>query len=389
MATKTLLVLGSGLGGLPIAHHVLKFTSPKVPNLKVVLVSPDTDFYWGLASPRGIISNEFGNKLFTPIAPSFKQYPSDKYELVAGKAETLDPEKNTVVVALNDGGKRAIPYDTLIIATGAAARDNMPWKGLGSTDETRAALTKLQKQIAAAESIVVAGAGTTGVEIAGELGEFSKAGTKQVTLIADKHLPVGPPMKDHIRAAVQSQLEALKVKIIPNSKVTSVTSDGAKGPVTLELTSTDGTKKTLTTDLYIPAFGLVPNTSYVPKNMLDIDGKIKQTTHLRAEGYKNIFVIGDVGNLETARAMNVDHQVHHLTKGLRTYLTTGAEIEEYKPDEKYVLAVSIGKSGGTGEMNGMKIFSLLVWWLKCRYMGTDYYGEIVKGTRTITGKLKG
>lgn len=40
---KTLVVLGAGLVGLPIAHYVLKHTVPVVEGLKVILVTPNTD----------------------------------------------------------------------------------------------------------------------------------------------------------------------------------------------------------------------------------------------------------------------------------------------------------------------------------------------------------
>lgn len=40
---KTLVVLGAGQVGLPIVHHALKHTLPKVKDLKVILVSPNTD----------------------------------------------------------------------------------------------------------------------------------------------------------------------------------------------------------------------------------------------------------------------------------------------------------------------------------------------------------
>lgn len=43
---KTVVVLGAGWAGLPLAHKLLKYTVPKVRDkLKVVLVSPNTHFF--------------------------------------------------------------------------------------------------------------------------------------------------------------------------------------------------------------------------------------------------------------------------------------------------------------------------------------------------------
>src|SRR4051794_35118752 len=95
--TKTLVILGAGIASVPLAHHVLRFTVPKAPELRVILVSPNTHFYFNLASPRAIISEDFADKLFLPLAPAFTQY-GDSIELVHGKADSLNPDGNSVVV---------------------------------------------------------------------------------------------------------------------------------------------------------------------------------------------------------------------------------------------------------------------------------------------------
>lgn len=111
---KTIVILGANYTGLPIAHYLLKHTATKVPGLKVIVVAPNTHMYWFVASVRGILPNMLADdKLFLPIAPEFAKYPSDRYELVLGKAEAVDPSRNAVEVRLNDGGGRTISYDDL------------------------------------------------------------------------------------------------------------------------------------------------------------------------------------------------------------------------------------------------------------------------------------
>ena len=385
---QTLVILGAGVGGVTLAHHVLRFTVPKVPGLRVVLVSPNTDFYWNLASPRALVADDFAEKLFQPLAPAFEKY-GDKVELVYGAAESLQPDQNAVVVALNGGGSRTISYDAIVIATGSNAREGMPWKSVGSTEATKKMLHELRLGIDAARTIVVAGNGTTGIEIAGELGDLLVAGEpKEVYFVIDQRLPASLPVKDSVRDAIRSTLEKNKVKIVPNVKVTSATVTGTQTVLELSPANKDGQKQTLTADVYLPAFGLVPNTSFVPAELLAADGRVKQTTKLRAEGQQNIFVIGDAGNLEPAKIIGVDSQVHHLGKVFQTYFTTGA-VTEYKPNDKFMMGVSLGKDAGTGQAMGMKIFSFLVWYMKSRYMGLNWYADLLKGTRTVTGNLKG
>ena len=112
---KTIVVLGANFTGLPVAHYLLKHTAAKVKGgIKVVVVSPNTDMYWFVAAPRGMLPGKLPDeKLFYPIAPTFKKYPSDTYELIVGKAQNIDPTTNTVTVQKNDGGNESIRYDYL------------------------------------------------------------------------------------------------------------------------------------------------------------------------------------------------------------------------------------------------------------------------------------
>lgn len=111
---RTIVVLGASYAGVPIAHYLLKHTAARVEGLKVIIVAPNTHLYWCVASIRGILPNMMPDeKLFYPIAPAFAKYPSERYELVRGVAERVDPAGNIVEVRGNDGSSRTIHYDEL------------------------------------------------------------------------------------------------------------------------------------------------------------------------------------------------------------------------------------------------------------------------------------
>ncbi|KAJ6790309.1 hypothetical protein PWT90_11069 [Aphanocladium album] len=75
MTGKTVVVLGGSIGGLGVAHRLLKYTLPSEPNLKVILVSTNSHFYWNVAAVRAIIPNILQDEeLLQPIAPGFAQY---------------------------------------------------------------------------------------------------------------------------------------------------------------------------------------------------------------------------------------------------------------------------------------------------------------------------
>jgi NADH dehydrogenase FAD-containing subunit len=264
----------------------------------------------------------------------------------------------------------------------------MPFKNLGTTAATKASLHDWSKRIGAAKSIVVAGAGATGVELAGELGqEYAVTGKKEITLVADQELPFESKYRRDVREAAKKELERLKVKVITSAKVTSPAGDNSK---TLTLTKPDGTTSTLQADLLIPTFGLVPNTSFLPPSMLDARGFVKQTTYLRAEGHDDIFVVGDAGNLQTPQAAHTEQQTLHVVRLLEARALAAekeaAAVPEYKPGDKIMFAATVGRNRGTGQMGNWRLWSWIVWFAKGRYLGTNYATEITQGTRTMTLK---
>ncbi|KAF2967850.1 hypothetical protein GQX73_g5657 [Xylaria multiplex] len=287
--TRTVVVLGAGLAGLPVAHYLLRRTSAHHEDLRVVLVSPHDTFYWKIASVRFALPDQMDeDKYMFPLADQFAAYAPEKFELVIGAAETLDPEHNSVGVRVGDD-LRAIEYHTLVIATGSRYRDDMPWKEVGTTAQTRASLARLRARIRDARSIVVAGAGITGVEFAGELGSrYAKAGLKEVTLIGAEALPLEKRVKDNVRRTARAELDKLNVKFIGGAKVAAQGDVDVKDAKTITLTHPDGTSETLVADLVVPTFGVVPNTAFAPEGMRDeASGCLKQGGDLRAPGYNN------------------------------------------------------------------------------------------------------
>ncbi|KAI0552630.1 putative FAD binding protein [Xylaria curta] len=374
--TKTVVVLGAGMAGLPIAHYLLRKTSTQHADLRVILVSPHDTFYWKIASVRFALPDQMPeDKYMYPLAEQFTSYPSEKFELVIGAAETLDPKQNTVGVRV-DGELRSIEYHTLVVATGSRYRDDMPWKEVGTSEQTRASLAKLRGQIRDARSIIVAGAGLTGVEFAGELGSaYAKSGMKEITLVGAGELPLEDKIKQSVRETARHELKKLNVRYIGGAKVTT---DGANTK-TVTLTRADGTTQTITADLVVPTFGLVPNTSFAPEGMRAASGCLRQGEDLRVPGYKNIFVLGDAGDLQPAQAANTDAQTRHLMTQFNSYFR-GEALQPYVFDNSKVqMAFTIGRDRGTGQAGSWQIWSILIWFLKGRHLGTNTADAYARG----------
>jgi NADH dehydrogenase FAD-containing subunit len=205
---KKIIILGGSYAGVSTAHRILKQAAKSANSIipfKIILVSPNTDLYWNMASPRAILPGQLtDDQLFQPIAAGFTKYSPDQFEFILGYATRIDVDKQTVTISatggLSDGDgdgdalkSVVLDYNHLILATGSRTRNGTPLKGLGSTDKTKAALHHFQGQIDEAKVIVVAGGGVTGIEVAGELG-FQYGRTKEIILVSatDCHPRVPP-----------------------------------------------------------------------------------------------------------------------------------------------------------------------------------------------------
>ena len=386
---KTIVIVGAGLAAMPLIRQVMRTMVLPADDLKLVVVCPNTHMHWTLAMVRHVVPGKFrDDDLMIDLKPIFAQYPADKFEWVMGKATALEPSSNIVEVGLNGGGQRSVPYDVLVAATGSTAADGMPWKVLGDTETTKAALHRVQEQIKNAKTIVVAGGGLTGTETAGELGnEYALTGAKEVYFVYSGELPLAAPVIESCRKTSQAQLEKLKVKLLPNSTVTKTTASGSD--TLIEVRSKDGKTKTITAQAYLPATGLKPNSSWVPSDMLDEHGTMKQTTTLRAEGHDNIFVIGDVGNLEASKAMHAESQFAHLIKELPVYMRNdGSPLPEYKPSASVIHGITLGPKTGTGHMGGWRLPGFMIVWSKGRYLGTNVTSDYANGKRSMMNKFE-
>ncbi|KAM4056028.1 pyridine nucleotide-disulfide oxidoreductase [Hirsutella rhossiliensis] len=380
---KTIVILGAGLAAAPLIRQLMRTLVLTRKDLKMVVVAPNSHFYWPIAIPRVMVPGQLADdKVMFPWDSIFGQYPADKFEFVLGKATALDPSAKTVTVALGEAeSTRSVSYHTLVIATGASAKDNMPWKLLDTAEKTSERLHSLQSDIKDAKTIVVAGGGATGTETAGELGfEYAKSGDKDVYFVHGDTLPLAPPVLASVRKQARAELDKLKVKVIANTTVTKVSRTGRD--TVLELRHADGSTRTLTAQAYIPATGVTPNTSFAPASMLDGRGYIKQTGRLTAEGFDDIFVMGDAGNLEASKAQAAEAQAKHLIKALPVHLD-GGKSPGYTAQTKETVAVTLGRSRGAGQMGSLRLFSLLVWYAKGRFLGTNYAPLYAAGKKTM------
>lgn len=179
---KHIVTIGGSFASVRTAHKFLQGMQNKSAGpYKVTMISRDSHFFWNLAMPRAIIPGTIPeDKLFQAIAPGFAKY-GDKFELIVATATGIDISNKQVKV-YKAGQETFISYDYLLIGTGSSTKAESPFKSRGSTDATREYVHAYQKRVGEAQSIIVAGAGPTGVEVAGELADYY-GNKKEISLV--------------------------------------------------------------------------------------------------------------------------------------------------------------------------------------------------------------
>ncbi|KAK0645651.1 hypothetical protein B0T16DRAFT_351532 [Cercophora newfieldiana] len=366
----TVVILGGSFAGLHIAHALLK---KNTKDLKVVLVSKNSHFYWNLASVRRIIPGVLKDEdIFKPIAAALKKYPESSYEFIVGTAEEADFDAKSVRITTESGESKTLSYDQLVVATGSHTAGNVPWKAEGTYEQTLALLKSTEEKVKAANHIVVAGAGTTGVELTGELAfEFGK--TKEIVLLSAGDKLVNG---DIIAPAAANELKKLNAKIQYNARVTE-TRASAADPAKTEVVLANG--ETLTTDLYLPTMGLIPNTTYVPAKYLNENKLVDVDEFFRVKGTTNVWAAGDVVSKPRAGFMITQKQAAGVSKNLELALA-GKEPIVVKQLPMDILAAAVGRSRGAGRMGSFKLPSIGVYLAKGKTMGLPMMSGYIDGS---------
>lgn len=68
--------------------------------------------------------------------------------------------------------------------------------------------------------------------------------------------------------------------------------------------------------MYIPTFGLTPNTSYLSATFLDNDGFVVVDDYLQVKGAGPVWAIGDVSAMEGSQYLSANRQASHAVKNI-------------------------------------------------------------------------
>jgi NADH:quinone reductase (non-electrogenic) len=214
------------------------------------------------------------------------------------EVETIDPGKHQVVVAAG-GNRETLTYDRLVLTLGSElVRPPVPGLSVNSFDvDTYQSALKLDAHLAALgkreafdarSTVVVVGAGFTGIEVAAEMpAKLDKAGVrgKRRIILIDPNTPVGASIGAHGQPVVGEALSALGVETRCGVKVDGVDANG--------ITLSSGEVIAAQTVVWCAGMRASPLAATLAGER-DRYGRLVVDEFMRAKNLGHVFAAGDV-----------------------------------------------------------------------------------------------
>lgn len=296
MKKQKIVIIGAGFAGVTAMQELAK------SNLfDITLVSPNMyfEYYPGLYR---IMSDHIPFEVFVPmryLIPFGVSVVQEKAVSIDSLTQTVHTESGMIVV-----------YDILIVATGMQPTDF----GITGVREYAQYVTSLPQMIQSKNelrerlqmhlitmsgkpfTVVVAGAGPTGVELSGELTEFFNRFAKKhhcardmfVVKVIQRDVTILPQLPKEVQEKATVRLREIGVQLLLETTITSVHEDTVvtdKGPQSFDMFFWSA--GSAQSDL------IKNNTTFA----LSPRKKVLVNSIFKAQGHENIYVLGD--NAET------------------------------------------------------------------------------------------
>ncbi|HVA91478.1 MAG TPA: NAD(P)/FAD-dependent oxidoreductase [Chloroflexota bacterium] len=303
--SNRIVILGAGYGGLRCAQALSKYLGdPGAPEVTLV----DRNSYHQIITqlPETASGRLSTDEVVVPYSELLKQ---TRVRFIQAEARQLDLGRRRVVTT-----RGALSYSTLVIALGSTtayygvpglAEHALTLKSVEDAEDVSRTVTEAIKAAATKTdplarsrllSILIGGAGLTGVELAGELAEVLPAIAREhgvapaearVTLIEAAPTAL-PSMPERLQAKAAAILSELGIRLVLGSKVVRVDSEG------VDLASGDrlvGSTLIWTGGIMAPPLLSEAGLPTVPNGHVLVDN------YLQPEAHPNLYVIGDSARL--------------------------------------------------------------------------------------------
>ena len=257
------------------------------------------------ANPALVSGQELGVRLARPaewardyLVPFDRYRALDPIRTVQARLTGVDLAGRVVHAERPDGTPVAEPYDALVISTGVS---NGFWRRpqLQSQADAAAAVTADHDRLSAAGSLMVIGGGAAAVSVA------ANAAARWPGKRVDLYYPGERPLLEHHPRTwehLRRRMTRLGIGLHPGHR--AVLPDGfAADEITSDPVMWSTGQPPAQADAVVWAIGrAVPNTDWLPPELLDEGGFVTVTSELRVPGHRGVFAIGDVAATDPLRS---------------------------------------------------------------------------------------
>ncbi|KAI9902042.1 hypothetical protein N3K66_003859 [Trichothecium roseum] len=293
MSSK-IVIIGCGFAGVWSAFAAQRLINlkGKQQDVEVIIVAPES-----VLVPRPRLYEANAATMVQPLGGLFE---STGIRFVPGFVDTIHHEHHNILVRSAAGTMSTIGYDRLILAAGSSIIHPESVNGIEeyafNIDNIESA-TKLQGHIdslvseppsPARDTVVVCGAGFTGIELATELPKrlsvaFGDSDAPRVVLVGNS-AEVGPELGPGPRPVILEALKELGVECKLGSAVASIDPDG--------VTLASGERIESKTAIWTAGVHATPLTQQIPAPK-DKLGRLYVGENLQVPQVEDIFATGD------------------------------------------------------------------------------------------------
>ncbi|KAI1451621.1 FAD/NAD(P)-binding domain-containing protein [Annulohypoxylon moriforme] len=322
---RNIVIVGASIAGYTAARTIAQYLLSD-SEFRIVVIEPRDHFHFTWVLPRFCVVEGHEHKVFIPfggyLPPGSLEADGGKVAWVKDRVANISREG----VSLQSGGEE-IPYEFLIVATGAGATDSLPSR-VPANDKAQGMelLKEMQKRIRESKDLVIVGGGAAGVELATDA--KSKYPEKRVVLVHSRDAVMhrfGP----ELQTAARDGIKELGIELITGDRV--VSEDKEKGIAVLK------SGKEIVCDYLVNCTGQRPDSKLIaalsPASISE-SGHIltKPTLQIQDDALPNIYVCGDVSETNTTHPNSRSAMRQAQTVAYNVISGT----EGKKPREKYV-----------------------------------------------------
>ena len=339
---KPIVIVGSGFGGVNAALHLRKNN----PDCSILVIDSKTQFEF-----KPLLYEVFSDEIKSwEVNPSFDSiYSNSGITFIRNHVKLIDFDKH--FLTLQDDLK--VQFEYLVLSTGSSPND-FSIKGVReycsffNTNKDQLNLKKrLDKTISVGKSnkIFIIGAGPSGVELSCKVSDLYKS--KFEVNIVEKTSEILNNSKIFNREEAEKTIAKKHINLMKNYSVVEINDEQI-----LLSNNLNQIEKFSYFDVIWTA-GIKPNLPEFNQQIQQINNKILINKNLQLHDYPNIFVIGDISQIEATNNYPVTAQVamqqgEHVALNLKLLINNEKLLPFKFNDNGEMMSLGIGEASISG-----------------------------------------